>query len=71
MQAFIFKFFNLIKNFNEKYDFSKEIKIAEELFKKGEFNKVDKIYNDLFKRKIYTYDLLISCALFNKEIDIK
>ena len=56
----------------KKYDFSKEIKIAEELFKKGEFNKVDKIYNDLFKRKIYTYDLLISCALFNKkEIDIK
>ena len=51
-----------------KYDFSKQIKLAEELFKKGDFNKVDKIYKDLFTHKIYTYDLLISCALFNKNI---
>ena len=52
----------------KKYDFSKKIKLAEELFKKGDFNKVDRIYKDLFKNKIYTYDLLISCALFNKNI---
>mgnify|MGYP001353743271 FL=1 len=52
----------------KKYDFSKQIKLAEELFKKGDFNKVDKIYQDLFAHKIYTYDLLISCALFNKNI---
>jgi len=52
----------------EKYDFSKKLKIAEELFKKGEFDEVDAIYKDLFSYKIYTYDLLISCALFNKNI---
>ena len=53
----------------KKYDFTKKLKLAEELFKKGDFNKVDKIYKDLFKHKIYTYDLLISCALFNKKIN--
>ncbi len=52
----------------KKYDFNKQIKLAEELFKKGDFNKVDVIYRDLFKQKICTYDLLISCALFNKNI---
>ncbi len=52
----------------EKYDFTKEIKLAEELFKKGDFNKADKIYKDLFKYKNFTYELLISCALFNKNI---
>ena len=52
----------------KKYDFSKKIKLAEEFFKKGDFNKVDQIYKDIFKNKIYTYDLLISCALFNKNI---
>ena len=53
---------------NKKYDFTKKIKLAEELFKKGEFNKADNIYKELFKHKIYTYELLISCALFNKNI---
>ena len=52
----------------KKYDFSKKIKLAEELFKTGNFKQVDEIYKDLFKHKIYTYDLLISCALFNKNI---
>ena len=52
----------------EKYELSKKIKLAEELFKKGDFSKVDNIYKDLFKQKNYTYDLLISCALFNKNI---
>ncbi len=52
----------------KKYDLSKKIKLAEELFKKGKFNEVDKIYKDLFKFKIYTYELLISCALFNKNV---
>ena len=45
----------------KKYNFSKKIKLAEELFKKGDLNRVDNIYKDLFKHKIYTYDLLISC----------
>ena len=53
---------------NKKYDFNKEIKLAEELFKKGNLNKADEIYKNLFKHKIYTYDLLISCALFNKNV---
>ena len=53
---------------DKRYDFSKKIKLAEELFKKGDFNKVDNIYKELFKHKFYTYDLLISCALFNKNI---
>ena len=52
----------------KKYDFSKKIKLAEELFKKGDLNKVDEIYRDLFKNKNYTYELLISCASFNKNI---
>ena len=52
----------------KKYDLNKKIKLAEELFKKGDLNTVDKIYKDLFKHKIYTYELLISCALFNKNI---
>ena len=70
MQAFYFLGLLVLKNFlmNKKYDFNKQIKLAEELFKKGELNKVDEIYRELFKRKIYTYDLLISCALFNKNI---
>ena len=38
----------------KKYDFSKKIKLAEELFKTGNFNQVDQIYKDLFKHKIYT-----------------
>ena len=54
----------------KKYDFSKKIKLAEELFKTGNFKQVDEIYKDLFKHKIYTYDLLISCALFNKNIKV-
>ena len=53
----------------KKYDFSKKIKLAEELFKKGDLNKADNIYKDLFKYKVYNYDLLISCALFNKNIN--
>ena len=53
---------------DKKYDFTEKIKLAEELFKKGDFNKADKIYKDLFKYKNYTYELLISCALFNKNI---
>ena len=52
----------------KKYDFNKAIKLAEELFKKGNLNKADEIYKNLFKHKIYTYDLLISCALFNKNV---
>ena len=52
----------------KKYDFTEKIKLAEELFKKGELNKADKIYKDLFKYKNYTYELLISCAQFNKNI---
>jgi hypothetical protein len=52
----------------ENNDISKKIKLAEELFKKGEFKNVDKIYKDLFSRKIYTYELLVSCALFNKKV---
>ena len=53
---------------NKNYDFSKKIKLAEQLFKKGDFKKADNIYKDLFKHKFYTYDLLVSCALFNKNI---
>ena len=52
----------------KKYDFSKKINLAEELFKKGDLNKADDIYKDLFKNKVYTYELLISCASFNKNI---
>ena len=52
----------------ENNDISKKIKLAEELFKKGDFKNVDKIYKDLFRRKIYTYELLVSCALFNKKV---
>ena len=50
------------------YDLSEQIKLAEEFFKKGDLIKVDRIYKELFKHKIYSYDLLISCALFNKNI---
>ena len=51
-----------------KYGITEKLKLAEELFKKGDFKKVDKIYQELFKNKNYSYDLLISCALFNKNI---
>lgn len=52
----------------KNYDLSQKIKLAEELFKQGELNKVDRIYKELFKHKIYPNELLISCALFNKNI---
>ena len=50
-------------------EISKHIKIARENHKKGNFHKANEIYKKLINQKIYTYDLLISYGLFNKDIN--
>ena len=50
-------------------EISKYIQIAKENHKKGNLHQANEIYKKLINQKIYTYDLLISYGLFNREIN--
>jgi len=55
-----------------KYDvaeISKYIQIAKKKHKEGNLFQANEIYKKLINQKIYTYDLLISYGLFNREIN--
>ena len=41
---------------------------AKKKYKEGDLVKASEIYKDLMNKKIYTYDLLVSYGIFNKEI---
>ena len=47
---------------------TKYIQIAKKNFKEGNLYQANEIYRKLINQKIYTYELLISYGLFNKEI---
>ena len=48
---------------------AKYIQIANENYKKGNIYQANEIYKKLINQKIYTYDLLFSYGLFNKNIN--
>ena len=48
---------------------TKYIQIANENYKQGNIYQANEIYKKLINQKIYTYDLLFSYGLFNKEIN--
>ena len=50
-------------------EISKYIQIAKEKHKEGNLYQANEIYKKLINQKIYTYDLLISYGLFNREIN--
>jgi len=50
-------------------EITKFIQIARENYKQGNIHQANEIYRKLIKKKIYTYDLLISYGLFNKDIN--
>jgi len=50
-------------------EISKYIQIAKEKHKEGNLHQANEIYKKLINQKIYTYDLLISYGLFNREIN--
>ncbi len=50
-------------------EINKYIQIAKLNHKEGKLNEANQIYKDLISKKIFTYDLLISYGLFNKEIN--
>ena len=45
------------------------VQIAKKKHKEGKLNQANEIYKKLINQKIFTYDLLISYGLFNKEIN--
>jgi len=50
-------------------EISKYIQIAKEKHKEGNLHQANEIYKKLINQKFYTYDLLISYGLFNREIN--
>ena len=50
-------------------EITKYIQIAKKKHKEGKIYQANEIYKKLINQKIYTYDLLISYGLFNKEIN--
>ena len=48
---------------------AKYIQIAKENYKQGKIYQANEIYKKLINQKIYTYDLLFSYGLFNKNIN--
>ena len=48
---------------------AKYIQIAKENYKQGRIYQANEIYKKLINQKIYTYDLLFSYGLFNKNIN--
>ena len=53
----------------DTYEISKYIQIAKKKHKEGNLFQANEIYKKLINQKIYTYDLLISYGLFNKDIN--
>ena len=47
----------------------RNIEFAKKNHKEGNIYKANEIYKQLIKQKIFTYDLLFSYGLFNKEIN--
>ena len=60
--------FELLMGYNTS-EISKYIQIAKEKHKEGNLHQANEIYKKLINQKIYTYDLLISYGLFNKDIN--
>ena len=54
---------------DDSLEISKYIQIAKKNHKEGNIYQANEIYKKLINQKIYTYDLLISYGLFNKEIN--
>ena len=48
---------------------TKYIQIANQYYKQGNIYQANEIYKKLINQKIYSYDLLFSYGLFNKEIN--
>ena len=48
---------------------AKYIQIAKKKFKEGNLYQANEIYRKLINQKIFTFDLLFSYGLFNKEIN--
>ena len=54
---------------NKISEITKYIQIAKEKHKEGNLNQANEIYKKLINQKIYTADLLISYAIFNRDIN--
>ena len=54
---------------NKISEITKYIQIAKEKQKEGNLNQANEIYKKLINQKIYTADLLISYAIFNRDIN--
>ncbi len=52
----------------DKSEITKYIQIAKKNYKEGNLNQANEIYKKLISEKIYSYDLLISYGIFNKDI---
>ena len=50
-------------------EISKYINLARQNHKEGNIYQANEIYKKLIEKKIYTYDLLLSYGLFNKDIN--
>ncbi len=50
-------------------ELTKHIQIAKKYHKEGKLKEANQIYKNLINKKFFTYDLLISYGLFNKEIN--
>ncbi len=53
----------------EKSEITKYIQIAKNKLKEGNLNQANEIYKNLINKRIYTYDLLISYGIFNRDIN--
>ena len=53
----------------EKSEIIKYIQIAKEKHKEGNLNQANEIYKKLINQKIYTYELLISYGIFNRDLN--
>ena len=53
----------------DSLEISKYINIARQNHKEGNIYQANEIYKKLIEKKIYTYDLLLSYGLFNKDIN--
>ena len=53
----------------DSLEISKYIQLAKKNQKEGRLKQANEIYKNLINKKIYTYELLISYGLFNKQIN--
>ena len=53
----------------DSLEISKYIQLAKKIQKEGRLKQANEIYKNLINKKIYTYELLITYGLFNKEIN--